>query len=160
MKRKNNISVQSRGVSVSTAQRKFTLEVLSKLVEIEKAVFSGLNIMFCADKEMRYLNATYRKKNKPTDILTFCYEAGKQNNMYGDVAISVQTAKRQAKQFKHTFKEELAVLLTHGIYHLMGYDHIKNNDYLRMKKKEEEALKQLKQELFSRIRHKNTSEGA
>ena len=139
MKRTDYISILFDGVK-SLSMKNLVLEVMPFLVEREKAEFSELNIMFCDDRKIKKLNSEFRKKNKPTDIITFCYEEGKSKDMTGDIAISVQTAKRQAKERGHSLKYEVTVLLVHGFYHLMGYDHIKEKDYLRMKKVEEKAI--------------------
>ena len=84
-----------------------------------------LSLALVGDREMRPLNAKYRKKNKTTDVLSFpadpamCSEAG----LLGDVIISIEQAKRQAKERKTSLKIEMATLLIHGILHLLGYDH-------------------------------------
>ena len=62
----------------------------------------------------------------------------------GDVVISVERAKVQARKFSHSFYEELALLIIHGVLHLIGYDDIKKKDTLIMRRKEQEILKTIK----------------
>lgn len=86
---------------------------------------SELSIALIGDREMRPLNARYRKINRTTDVLSFLLgdqpKAGAE--MLGDVVISVDQARRQAKAHKATLKREMATLLIHGLLHLLGYDH-------------------------------------
>lgn len=81
--------------------------------------------LLTTDAEIRQLNRTFRKKNKPTDVLSFPAPAplpGHQSTG-GDLAISVETAARQADEAGHALSVELQVLLLHGVLHLAGYDH-------------------------------------
>jgi probable rRNA maturation factor len=84
-----------------------------------------LSIVLMGDKEMRPLNAKYRKKNKTTDVLSFPAEHPTLARpvLLGDVIISVEQARRQAKERNHSLKTEMVTLLIHGILHLLGYDH-------------------------------------
>ena len=69
------------------------------------------------------LNRTYRRKNMPTDVLAFPQDVGPSGSpLLGDVAISAETAARQADEAGHSFERELALLVTHGILHLTGWD--------------------------------------
>lgn len=84
-----------------------------------------LSIALVGDKEMRLLNAKYRKKHTTTDVLSFPVEDQPASGsiLLGDVIISVEQARRQAQVQKKTLKSEMATLLIHGILHLLGYDH-------------------------------------
>ena len=62
----------------------------------------------------------------------------------GDIIIATEKVEEQAKEYGHSFQRELAYLLVHGFYHLMGYDHIKEEDKKKMRPKEEYILEQLK----------------
>ena len=79
-----------------------------------------LSLLFTSDKEIRELNAHYRKKDKATDVLSFPLD---DNSMLGDVVISVETAAKQAKSYRTTFRNEIERLLIHGVLHLLGHDH-------------------------------------
>ncbi|MFH1287252.1 MAG: rRNA maturation RNase YbeY [bacterium] len=104
-----------------------------------------VGITLVDDKTIHDLNKKYRKKDKPTDVLSFYFEkdAGAYCNTppQGDVVISVETAMRQAGYYKHSFGKELKILLIHGILHLFGYDHIKEKDFEIMRKKEKAIYK-------------------
>jgi probable rRNA maturation factor len=84
-----------------------------------------LSIALVGDKEMRPLNRRYREKNRTTDVLSFFIEEQPKSGavLLGDVVISVEQARRQARQRKQTLKSEMVTLLIHGILHLLGYDH-------------------------------------
>jgi probable rRNA maturation factor len=84
-----------------------------------------LSVALVGDQEMRPLNAKYRKKNKTTDVLSFSADPAmtSKGGLLGDVIISVEQAKRQAKERNHSLKKEMVTLLIHGILHLLGYDH-------------------------------------
>jgi probable rRNA maturation factor len=93
-----------------------------------------VNVVFTDDSFVRNLNATYRKKDKTTDVLSFIYE---EPDMWGEVYISVPQVMRQAPRFANTYYRELKKMLIHGILHIAGYDHIKPNDRKIMRQKEE-----------------------
>ncbi len=86
-----------------------------------------LSILFTTDREIKKLNSSYRGKHKPTDVLSFPLREGVggkiAGNTLGDIVISLETTKRQAKELGVTIKEELLRLLIHGLLHLLGYDH-------------------------------------
>src|SRR4029077_5175397 len=110
------------GRAVSSRKlRKVALEVL-ELVEKGQA---ELSIALVGNAEIRKLNAKFRKKDYPTDVLSF--PAGDELptgvQLLGDVVISVERAKEQAKERRRTLNEEMVTLLIHGIVHLLGYDH-------------------------------------
>jgi probable rRNA maturation factor len=96
----------------------------SILTAVEQS-HAELSVALVGDQEMRPLNAKYRKKNKTTDVLSFPADPSlpSEAGLLGDVIISVEQAKRQAKERNHSLKKEMVTLLVHGILHLLGYDH-------------------------------------
>ena len=92
-------------------------------------------VCMVTDAEMKRLNQKFRNKAKTTDVLSFPWEirtrqralrgrAGQIRGAFlGDIAISPTVARRNAKMFGRTMREELCVLMLHGVLHLMGYDH-------------------------------------
>ena len=105
------------------------------------------------------LNKEYRNVDRPTDVLSFpMFEKDEverlvqkyQNNkrdireVLGDVVISIEKVEEQAKEYGHSFERELAYMVVHGFYHIMGYDHIKEEDKVIMRPKEEYVLNKLK----------------
>ena len=100
-----------------------------KGADFEKRV--ELSVVLAGDAEVRKLNRRYRKKDKTTDVLSFplleglpLKPGGNGIIPLGDIVISVPQTRRQAAQQGKDFREELALLLTHGILHLLGYDHV------------------------------------
>jgi probable rRNA maturation factor len=84
-----------------------------------------LSLALIGNAEMRRLNARYRSKDYPTDVLSFPVEGpvGATAPLLGDVIISVEKAAQQAKERRHSLEREMELLLIHGIVHLLGYDH-------------------------------------
>ena len=92
------------------------------------------------DSEIHTLNRQYRGKDQPTDVLSFPLADAVQPSLLGDVVISVETAARQAQRRGHSFREELQILLIHGILHLLDYDHeVSRREAIRMHRKEREV---------------------
>jgi len=82
-----------------------------------------LSIAFVDDEAMRELNRRFRRKNKTTDVLTFPGDAP----LLGEIVISVDQARRQATDEKHSLATEVRYLILHGILHALGYDHEKDD---------------------------------
>ena len=83
----------------------------------------SLGIRLTSEREMRDLNRRFRRKDEPTDVLSFPGEEFPEGRHLGDIAISVPTARRQASAQGHELSRELQVLLLHGVLHCLGYDH-------------------------------------
>jgi probable rRNA maturation factor len=88
----------------------------------------GRDITVClvSDAAMARLNRVFRRKPGPTDVLSFPANgtsAASSSSYLGDIAISPETARRNARRFARPFSEELRVLILHGVLHLLGYDH-------------------------------------
>jgi len=100
-----------------------------------------LNVIFVTDTYIKSLNKTYRDKDEATDVLSFNYRADSPDNeLIGEIYISVDTAGKQAKKNKHDLMNELQKLFTHGFLHIHGYDHEKDEDYKKMSALEEKVL--------------------
>jgi probable rRNA maturation factor len=116
--------------------------IVVKLLAALKKNKSELSIALVGDKEMRPLNAKYRRNNKTTDVLAFPsdekHPAG--SVLLGDVVISVEQARRQAKERKKTVKSEMVTLLIHGILHLLGYDHERSERQAKVMRSLEQKL--------------------
>ncbi|MEO6828561.1 MAG: rRNA maturation RNase YbeY [Acidobacteriaceae bacterium] len=94
------------------------------VVRAQKAVplAGAVSVLLTGDREIRRLNRTFRHKNQATDVLSFPapdFSAG----CAGDLAISLETAACQARQFGHPLEMEVKILLLHGLLHLAGFDH-------------------------------------
>ncbi len=100
-----------------------------------------VNLLLADDSRLRELNRSFRNKNKATDVLSFPAPENPEC-IAGDLAISVQTAARQAADHGHTLAEELRILMLHGVLHLAGMDH--ELDGGEMRERESELRKKLK----------------
>ena len=86
------------------------------------ALNGAVTVLLADDVRLKSLNRDFRRKNKPTDVLSF--PAGENGEgVAGDLAISVETAARQAAEHGHALDDELRILVLHGVLHLAGYDH-------------------------------------
>jgi probable rRNA maturation factor len=109
-------------------------KVAQKVLEILEQDQTELCLVLIGNAEMRKLNAKFRKKDYPTDVLSF--PAGVKLptgvRLLGDVVISVEKARQQARQRGRTLNEETVTLLIHGVLHLLGYDHERSAKDARM----------------------------
>lgn len=101
-----------------------------------------VEVLLTSDAELKRLNRTFRRKNKPTDILSFPTPPEIAHEAAGDLAISLETAARQAEEHGHPLSIELKILLLHGLLHLAGEDH--ETDSGQMAKRELVLRAQLK----------------
>ena len=119
---------------------------------------SEVNILLVDDDRIHEINREYRNVDRATDVLSFPIvemEEGKVLSsvgdtdpdsdalILGDIVISIDTALRQAEEYGHSFRRELAFLVTHGVLHLLGYDHETGEQETLMREKQEAALKAL-----------------
>jgi len=95
------------------------------MLEVMGRADSFVTIAFVSDRKIRELNRQFRGIDRPTDVLSFPTEDGSDN--LGDIAISTDTAARQAKENGLTLNGEIAQLILHGLLHLSGYDHETDN---------------------------------
>jgi probable rRNA maturation factor len=86
-----------------------------------------VDILLSSDQTLRHLNKTFRGKNKPTDVLSFPAPSAFAAKHAGDLAISLETAARQAAAHGHPLPDEVKILLLHGLLHLSGEDHETDN---------------------------------
>lgn len=119
------------------------IKYVTKKLNIEDAIF---NIILVDTSEIQEINKTYRKIDKPTDVISFALEDNSNfknpvARMLGDIYICIPIAYEQAKTYEHSKIREICFLATHGILHLLGYDH--------MNKEEEEIMFNLQEELLS-----------
>jgi len=105
-------------------------------------IAGDVEVLLTSDAELKRLNKTFRGKNKPTDILSFPTPPEISSEHAGDLAISLETAARQADEHGHTLPDELKILLLHGLLHLAGEDH--ETDSGEMAARELTLRKQLK----------------
>jgi len=112
-------------IVVATPSRRVSRLVLERfLAQARRAVGlrGAVDVLLADDAELKRLNTAFRGKKKPTDVLSFPADdpSGK---LAGDIAISLETAGRQAAEFGHALQSEVKILLLHGLLHLNGMDH-------------------------------------
>gem|GEM_PF-134064 len=133
---KIHCTIESKALRIPPATlRAIATQVLSEVShEITIPEAHELHIMIINDARMREINFEFRHKDKPTDVLSFPQYTPDQirgtsaapdaaGPYLGDIVISSETTKRQAKRFGVTVRQELLRLIVHGILHLIGYDH-------------------------------------
>ena len=112
-----------------------------------------VDITIVTDDEIHALNRDYRSVDRATDVLSFALDedggepelvGGPEVHLLGDIIISAETAARQAEEFGHGLEREIVYLAVHGLLHLLGYDHMQEEDKAIMRAKEEEALREIK----------------
>ena len=112
-----------------------------------------VDITIVTDEEIHVLNRDYRNVDRATDVLSFALDedggepelvGGPEVHLLGDIIISAETAMRQAEEFGHGLEREIVYLAVHGLLHLLGYDHMQEEDKAIMRAKEEEALREIK----------------
>lgn len=132
--------------------------VVNKVFEVEEIRKEIIAYVTLTNNEkIKEINNEHRKINSATDVLSFpMYDkseiinlkigkpCGIQEEILGDIIVSIEKAKEQAEEYGHSFKRELAYLVTHGMLHLLGYDHIDKEEQEEMRKREEEILGYLK----------------
>ena len=132
-------------------------KVLEECFREEKIENSKLyiTITLTNPETIKKINQEYRKIDKATDVLSFpMFEKDELDekieqkdfvyeDILGDIVISIEKVEEQAKEYGHSFEREFSYMVVHGFYHLMGYDHIKEEDKKEMRKKEEKILKDL-----------------
>jgi len=120
-------------VPVKKLQRLARLLYKSERIPLSRSI----SVIFCSDHTIRRLNARYRKIDRATDVLSFTIG---DEDLQGEIYISLQRAAIQARRYHVTYREEVLRLFIHGFYHLLGFDHETKQDRLRMEQKEKTAL--------------------
>ncbi len=107
------------------------IDCVGKVIDAAQTGELSLEVAFVDDTQIKKLNANFAGKDASTDVLTFCAHKGEHmpglENILGEIIISLDKAKAQAKEFKHSLKEEVAALVAHGLCHLLGLDHEKSD---------------------------------
>ena len=121
-------------------------KVLYSAIEKEKLENVTFNLIIVDNKYIHELNKNYRGIDRETDVITFALEdedtlvMPDDQRILGDIYISIDRAKTQAVEYNHSLLRELSFLAVHGFYHLLGYDHMTEEDEKVMFKKQEEVL--------------------
>ncbi len=112
-----------------------------------------LSLALVDDVQMRELNRDHRSIDRPTDVLSFSLLSGEhaefRGALLGDVVISLETARRQARQRHRSFDEEVTRLLIHGALHLVGHDHEETEERRLMRREERRIWQLLKRQVLT-----------
>ena len=117
-------AVEVTGPAVPRFSRRAIAAFARKVLRLVEDRHSCLSLAFVDDASMKRLNKQFRHKNKTTDVLTF---PGEDDAFLGDIVISLDQARRQAAEEKHSLATEVRYLILHGILHAHGYDHETDN---------------------------------
>ncbi len=150
----SNYEIVYKDIEKDDTWEKIVAKVFEKCFQEEKLQDSKLyiTVTFTNPRNIQNINKNYRNIDKPTDVLSFpmfqreeIEQKIKDNNfthedILGDIIISIPRVEQQANEYGHSFERELSYMLVHGFYHLMGYDHIEEQDKKEMREKEEKVL--------------------
>ena len=111
----------------------YLYDVISYTLEHEKVDNSIFSIIFVDDDEIHEINRNYRNVDRITDVISFAFEDSEDLRYnvvrtLGDIYVCIPQMKRQAKDYGHSEKRELSFLVVHGLLHLLGYDHMNEED--------------------------------
>lgn len=127
-----------------------TIKLIEKAVEaclFEEKISSNVEVSlsFVNNREIKELNKKYRGKDYPTDVLSFPLNEEVQGLIIlGDIIVSIEKVIQQAQEYNHPFEREITYLIIHGMFHLLGYDHLNKEDKKIMRDKEKKIVKELK----------------
>lgn len=147
------IEVNYNKIDELLEEEKLIKKVVKGVLEEENVLIEvDVYITLTNNEEIHKINKEYRNVDRPTDVLSFpMYEReeikslkngvdDKIEKILGDIIISVEKVREQANEYGHSFERELAYLATHGMLHLLGYDHMIEEEKVVMRKREEEIL--------------------
>lgn len=161
---KENCEIIYKSIETNEEYEKTIRKVVNECFEVEKLQSTNLymSITLTEPEEIRKMNRKYRNIDKATDVLSFpMFEKGELDHIIqanlvenveedlpkmdilGDIVISIPKVYEQAKEYGHSFERELSYMVVHGFYHLMGYDHMIEEDKKIMRAKEEVILNKL-----------------
>ena len=153
----NLYEIEYLDIQENKEYEKIIKKVIEKCFEVEGLLKSKLyvSITLTNGEHIKEFNAKYRNIDKETDVLSFpMFEKEEIDNkienndfqnydVLGDMIISIPRVEEQSKEYGHSFERELAYMVVHSFYHLMGYDHIEEKDKQIMRPKEEFILEKL-----------------
>ena len=134
-----NITNQSSQKKWSRYKKDFLL-IAQRAQEVLKLEDEySMSVIFVDPEEIHEINKTYRNIDRPTDVISFAlrdeaddYEMMEEDNELGDIFINIQAIVDQASEYGHSMRREVCFLFTHGLLHLLGYDHICEEDEKQM----------------------------
>lgn len=136
----------------STEFQELLTNVLEKAAEMEETGQAEVSVTIVTKERIQEINSEYRQKDSVTDVISFAMEemgedeteiiGGEETRFLGDIIICLDVAKEQAEEYGHSLEREMGFLAVHGFLHLLGYDHMNEEDEKRMFGRQEEILEQ------------------
>lgn len=136
--------------SLNQQELDFVQKIMEHAAKEEGLGDSEVSVTFVTNEMIRDINREYRGKDQPTDVISFAMEelgegetaiiGSSEPRMLGDIIISLDRTKEQAADYGHSFERELGFLAIHGFLHLLGYDHMTEEDEKKMFSRQEEIL--------------------
>ncbi len=140
-------------IKVSAELENLLNKAMNMVAKMEKlSANTEVDITIVTDEEIQVLNRAYRGVDRPTDVLSFALDeetdepeilGEEAEHLLGDIIISAEKANAQAEEFGHGLNREIVYLAVHGILHLLGYDHMVEEDKIIMRRREEEILREI-----------------
>ncbi len=126
-------------IEMTTKIEELIKKVINETAKLEGIDAKEVSVALVTNEYIKELNAKYRDKDEPTDVLSFPLD----EELLGDIIISLERAQKQANEYNHSLNREVGFLTVHGMLHLLGHDHYQEEERKVMKRKEEEVLKKL-----------------
>jgi len=137
--------------TIGEKDQQLVVRLLEHAAEMEKIGDAEVSVTFMDDASIRTINKEYRDKDSATDVISFALEETVEGEMdysnpegltrlLGDILISTETADRQAGEYGHSREREIGFLALHGLLHLLGYDHMNEEDEIKMFGRQDEIL--------------------
>ena len=145
------ISVYPEELSFPEEIEENVRQAVEKVGELYGERDAEVSITLTNNEYIHELNRQYRQVDRPTDVLSFALQegiepevkGGSHAHVLGDIIISVERAKEQAVSYEHSVRREVAFLTVHGMLHLLGYDHMEEEERLEMEKEQKYVMEQL-----------------
>ena len=122
------------------------VDMILEYEKLENTENTYVSFLITTNDVIQNINSEYRGKDTPTDVISFAYNETENIGPFdilGDIIISAEKVTEQAKEYGHSTEREFYYVLCHGMLHLLGYDHIDDEDKKVMREKEEELLKEI-----------------
>ena len=121
---------------------------VEKVGELYDAADAEVSITLTDDAHIHALNREYRAVDRPTDVISFALNeseepeiaGGPAIDVLGDIVLSVERAKAQAAEYGHSLRREIVFLTVHGMLHLLGYDHVEEDERLEMEEEQRHVM--------------------
>jgi len=138
---KLEFSNNTRKYYIDEEKLKVLVNKIARLSGVNKGT---LSLSFVGEKKIRDINRKFRNIDKPTNVISFPFmEYAGGEFILGDIIICLSVAEKQAQKEGNDFYQYVAFLIIHGFLHLLGFDHIREEDRIVMEKKEEEIFRKI-----------------